>query len=64
MGLRSLRGSVGQPRDKDNRACYAIFDGSRVTWRRVEYDIEKTIARIQANPDLHEALGKRLRLGI
>ena len=24
-------GSVGQPRDGDNRACYVLFDGERVT---------------------------------
>lgn len=34
-------GSVGQPRDRDPRAAYAIFDPSENTWdyRRVEYDI-------------------------
>jgi predicted phosphodiesterase len=34
-------GSVGQPRDRDPRASYAIFDSNQNTWdyRRVEYDI-------------------------
>ncbi len=34
-------GSVGQPRDGDPRACYAIYDTERcsVTFRRVEYDV-------------------------
>lgn len=34
-------GSVGQPRDRDPRAAYAIFDPADNTWdyRRVEYDI-------------------------
>ena len=35
-------GSVGQPRDDDQRACYVIYDPDRqVVWyRRVSYDIE------------------------
>mgnify|MGYP000101815309 CR=1 FL=1 len=43
-------GSVGQPRDGDWRACYAIydFDAKVVTYRRVEYDIAKTQAKIIA----------------
>lgn len=34
-------GSVGQPRDRDERACYLIFRRSQqdVWWRRVSYDI-------------------------
>ncbi|MEN8241169.1 MAG: metallophosphoesterase family protein [Chloroflexota bacterium] len=37
-------GSVGQPRDRDPRASYAIFDTEDRTWhyRRVDYDIEGT----------------------
>jgi predicted phosphodiesterase len=36
-------GSVGQPRDRDPRAAYAIFRPKEKTWepRRVEYDILK-----------------------
>jgi predicted phosphodiesterase len=35
-------GSVGQPRDHDPRAAYAIFYPRRMTWEfhRVEYDVE------------------------
>ena len=34
-------GSVGQPRDNDPRACYAIFDSdiNMVIMKRVPYDI-------------------------
>ena len=37
-------GSVGQPRDRDRRSCYALFDPEFETWviRRVEYDIHAT----------------------
>lgn len=34
-------GSVGQPRDCDPRACYVLLEGDEVTFRRVEYDVEK-----------------------
>lgn len=42
-------GSVGQPRDRDPRAAYAIFDPEARTWepRRVEYDIAAVQARIR-----------------
>ena len=39
-------GSVGQPRDYDSRASYAIFDGATVRWVRVPYDIDKTVAKV------------------
>lgn len=35
-------GSVGQPRDRNPKACYAIVDGDKVEFVRVEYPIEKT----------------------
>ena len=56
-------GSVGQPRDNDPRACYAIFDGETVRWHRVEYDIEKVRKMIQDNPRLENRLGDRLQAG-
>ncbi len=42
-------GSVGQPRDRDPRSAYAIFDPDEQTWepRRVEYDIESVQKRIR-----------------
>jgi diadenosine tetraphosphatase ApaH/serine/threonine PP2A family protein phosphatase len=56
-------GSVGQPRDVDPRACYAIFDGGRIWFRRVAYDIDATIRKIYAIPELDNFLGDRLREG-
>jgi len=41
-------GSVGQPRDGDARAAYAIIDDNRIELKRVEYPVEETIARIEA----------------
>ncbi|MBT3322276.1 MAG: metallophosphoesterase family protein [Anaerolineae bacterium] len=50
-------GSVGQPRDRDPRAAYAIFDTETKIWEphRVEYDIKSVQARIrEANlPERH-----------
>lgn len=41
-------GSVGQPRDHDPRAAYAIYDDDTNTWEahRVEYDIKSVQKRI------------------
>lgn len=36
-------GSVGQPRDGDPRAAYAIIENGEVSFRRVEYDIQQTL---------------------
>ena len=36
-------GSVGLPYDGDPRASYLVVDGSDVTIRRVEYDVEKEV---------------------
>jgi diadenosine tetraphosphatase ApaH/serine/threonine PP2A family protein phosphatase len=56
-------GSVGQPRDGDWRACYVLLDNDTIRFRRVEYDIETTIKKIYAIPDLENFLGDRLRDG-
>lgn len=41
-------GSVGQPRDGDPRAAYAVVENGRIAFRRVEYDIEKAIDNMHA----------------
>jgi diadenosine tetraphosphatase ApaH/serine/threonine PP2A family protein phosphatase len=56
-------GSVGQPRDRDWRASYVLFDESAVRFRRVEYDVETTIKKIKEIDDLDDFLGDRLRDG-
>lgn len=56
-------GSVGQPRDGDNRACYIVLDGSRVEWVRVQYDFEKTIDKIYQVNELDNFLADRLAEG-
>jgi diadenosine tetraphosphatase ApaH/serine/threonine PP2A family protein phosphatase len=56
-------GSVGQPRDGNERACYALFDGTTVTWRRIQYDVDVEASRIYAVPELDDSLGDRLYEG-
>lgn len=40
-------GSVGQPRDGDPRAAYAIIDKGQVEFRRVSYDIDQTVRHMR-----------------
>jgi putative phosphoesterase len=42
-------GSVGQPRDGDPRASYAILEDGKVYLRRLEYPVEETIKAVQAS---------------
>ncbi len=56
-------GSVGQPRDGDYRATYALFDGSQVTFRKLDYDVEKTAHKIRSVPALDTFLAERLLEG-
>jgi diadenosine tetraphosphatase ApaH/serine/threonine PP2A family protein phosphatase len=57
-------GSVGQPRDGDPRASYAVYDADlgTVTVYRVEYDIAAT-QRKMAKAGLPAWLIRRLRYG-
>jgi len=57
-------GSVGQPRDCDWRAAYAIYDdeASQVTYHRVPYDLTASQGRILI-AGLPERLALRLREG-
>lgn len=57
-------GSVGQPRDENPKASFAIFDMERKTiaFRRVSYDIDLAMAKIIA-AGLPEHLAVRLKYG-
>jgi predicted phosphodiesterase len=58
-------GSIGQPRDGDPRAAYAIFDSEQKTvfLRRVEYPIQKTAEEI-LKAGLPDVLALRLFEGM
>ncbi len=58
-------GSVGQPRDSDPRAAYAVLDldgEPTVEERRVEYDVDRVVEAVEA-ADLPTRIGTRLRSG-
>ena len=56
-------GSVGQPRDRNPQACYAILNDGKVSFSRVEYDANKTASKVQAIENLNDYLGERLLEG-
>ena len=56
-------GSVGQPRDKDNRASYVYVEENKVYFVRLEYDVEKTVKKIKAVEQLDNFNAERLRDG-
>jgi diadenosine tetraphosphatase ApaH/serine/threonine PP2A family protein phosphatase len=58
-------GSVGQPRDYDNRASYTIYDTDTKTFefKRVEYDIDLAATKI-FDAKLERNFGHRLFIGV
>jgi predicted phosphodiesterase len=58
-------GSVGQPRDYDNRASYTLFDSEtrEFDFKRVEYDIESAATKIFEG-SLERNFGHRLFIGV
>lgn len=60
-----IPGSVGQPRDGDPAACYAVHDSTAgtLTYWRVPYDHDTAAAKIRA-AGLPPALGDRLAHGV
>ncbi|EOR93368.1 hypothetical protein ADIARSV_3447 [Arcticibacter svalbardensis MN12-7] len=65
-------GSVGKPKDKDQRACYVLLtihanssvwekDSIHVEFRRIEYDVETAAKAIESSP-LPNEFAKALRL--
>jgi diadenosine tetraphosphatase ApaH/serine/threonine PP2A family protein phosphatase len=61
----AVLGSVGQPRDGNPAACYALLDTARaeITTLRVPYDIDAAAAKILA-AGLPATLAERLRRGL
>jgi diadenosine tetraphosphatase ApaH/serine/threonine PP2A family protein phosphatase len=57
-------GSIGQPRDGDWRASFAIYDEgqSLFTWHRIPYDVAKTQETIR-RAGLPDFLADRLSAG-
>lgn len=60
----AIVGSAGQPRDRSNRACYALADleRARLTFFRVAYDHDSAAQKIRS-AGLSERLARRLERG-
>ena len=58
-------GSVGQPRDYDNRASFTVFDADarRFEFKRVEYDIESAAEKV-LRARLERNFANRLYIGV
>jgi len=56
-------GSVGQPRDKDNRTSYVFVKGNKVHFVRLDYDYSKTMKKIIAIDQLDDFNAERLQNG-
>ena len=58
-------GSIGQPRDRDNRGSFAVYDSEEYTVEivRYAYNYEKTAEKIVLNR-LPAFLGERLARGV
>jgi len=59
-------GSVGQPRDGDSRAAYAVIENGKVEFRRVAYAIDRTINHMRESgieDDIVEKVSIVLRTG-
>jgi len=56
-------GSVGQPRDGDPRACYLEIKKNEMHWRRVDYDVQAVVDRLQQGDVFGSDLAIRLEKG-
>ncbi|MBI4957313.1 MAG: metallophosphoesterase family protein [Myxococcales bacterium] len=58
-------GSVGQPRDYDNRASFTVFDTDerRFEFKRIEYDIESAAQKV-LDARLEKNFANRLYIGV
>lgn len=59
-------GSVGQPRDGDPRASFAVIENGGVALKRVAYDVERTVRDLRGLPvsgEIVDRLASILRAG-
>lgn len=58
-------GSIGQPRDGDERLSFVLYDMAEhsVRWARTDYDIDKTVEQME-EAELPESLRERLLQGL
>jgi putative phosphoesterase len=65
VGLVTLvnPGSVGLSHEASGKACDAVFDGEKVTLKRVTYEFARTIAALRASP-LPRSVVRHLELAL
>lgn len=56
-------GSVGQPRDRDNRSCYITLTKETINYHRVPYDYKKTQEKIRKITQIDNRNADRLEVG-
>ena len=56
-------GSVGQPRDRNPKASFAILQGDFIEFVRLAYDVETTVEKVKSIDALDNFLGMRLLEG-
>jgi len=56
-------GSVGQPRDGDNRSCFVTVNEDHVRYTRVPYNYRRTMEKISKLGEEYQMNGYRLGLG-
>ena len=55
-------GAVGQPRDRNNKSCYVLWEDDTVTFRRIAYDFDVTAEKMR-KIGFDERLSSRLAEG-
>lgn len=53
-------GSVGQPRDRDPRSSFVVVTDKAIEFVRLPYDVDTTVRKVEAIPELDNFLGTRL----
>jgi len=53
-------GSVGQPRDRDPRTSFVVVTDTQIEFVRLVYDVDTTVKKVEAIPELDNFLGSRL----
>ena len=56
-------GSIGQPRDRNSKSCYVTVEPGKITYHRVEYDIQTTVDKLLNIQQLDDSLATRLNSG-
>ncbi len=51
---------MGQPRDRDPRSSFVVVSDKDIEFVRLTYDVQTTVKKVEAIPELDNFLGTRL----